>query len=160
MDKDNYIVRQEICLNPEIKFVKTHPNAKLPSSQEGDVNYGDTGYDLFSVEDITIPARNSAVVNIGITLGDVHPGFWIRIEPRSGMGFKSSIQPHLGVIDNGYRGDMGVKLYNFSDDDYDVSVGDRVAQLAVYPLIRPRMTWVDEVVETDRGSCGFGSTGK
>ena len=77
---------------------------------------GDTGFDLVAVEQTTILQRGSAVVPVGLTLADITPGYWIRIEPRSGLGFKHNLQPHLGVIDNGYRGDLAVKLYNFSDN--------------------------------------------
>lgn len=161
MNKENYISRQSFCLNPRIKFKKTHPDAKLPSSKDAeDINFGDTGYDLYSVEDTVVPKKGSVIVNVGLMLADMHPGIWVRIEPRSGLGFKSGIQPHLGVIDNGYRGDMGVKLYNFSDEDYSVNVGDRIAQLVVYPLFRPRMEWSDDITNSDRGDSGFGSTGK
>ena len=147
----------------KLKFLRTHPDAKLPSANIGvGVGVGDSGYDLVAVEDAHIGTSplNSAVVPVGLTLAYVEPGFWFRIEPRSGLGFKYSIQPHLGVIDNGYRGDLGVKLYNLGREPYEVKKGDRIAQLVVYPLIQPECSWVDEVVESDRGDSGFGSTGK
>ena len=75
------------------------------------------------------------------------------------MGFKHSIQPHLGVIDNSYRGDLAVKLYNFSNVDYNVLKGDRVAQIAYFPLLCVESAWATETEETDRGSNGFGSSG-
>ena len=89
----------------------------------------------------------------------IEKGFWFRIEPRSGLGFKHNLQPHLGVIDNGYRGDLGVKLYNFSSTSYTVNKGDRIAQFVVYPLIHPQCEWADDVVESDHGDKGFGSSG-
>lgn len=143
-----------------IKFKKTHPDAVLPRVNNGDYGTGDSGYDLTAVEERFLPAGGSVVVPVGLTLADVTPGYWIRIEPRSGLGFKHNIQPHLGVIDNGYRGDLGVKLYNFSDcgNGYTVKKGDRVAQLVVYPLIQPEMSFSDEVTDTSRGDKGFGSS--
>ena len=97
-----------------------------------------------------------------MTLADITPGYWIRIEPRSGLGFKHSVQPHLGVIDNGYRGDLGVKLYNFNTNDtsdgLQVKKGDKIAQLVVYPLIQPKFSFSDEISETTRGDNGFGSS--
>lgn len=143
-----------------IKFKRTHPDACLPSANNTEDSLGDSGYDLTSVQAVTIPAKGSAVVPVGLTLAYVKPGWWFRIEPRSGLGFKYNIQPHLGVIDNGYRGDLGVKLYNFGDKDYEVLIGDRVAQFVVYPLIQPVCEWADEVEESDRGVSGFGSSGK
>ena len=146
-------------MNISVKFKKTHPDSVLPQANNNQLATGDTGYDLIAVEDVKISCGKSEVVPVGLTLADISPGYWIRIEPRSGLGFKHSIQPHLGVIDNGYRGDLSVKLYNFHDKlDYMVSKGDKIAQLVVYPLIQPTFTFTDEVTETIRGENGFGSS--
>lgn len=148
--------------NVFIKLKKTHPDAVLPAANNKELALGDTGYDLVAVEDVLIPSKSSEIVPVGLTLADISPGYWLRIEPRSGLGFKHSIQPHLGVIDNGYRGDLGVKLYNFRSDDnvdgYLVKKGDKIAQLVVYPLIQPLFTFSDEISETSRGDNGFGSS--
>ena len=152
------VTKPHLLVNPVIKFKKTHPDAVLPAANNDDLNFGDTGYDLVAVEDT--PISRSGVVPVGLTLAYIEPGFWFRIEPRSGLGFKHHIQPHLGVIDNGYRGDLGVKLYNLGHRQYNVKKGDRVAQLVVYPLIQPVCEWADDVEETSRGDKGFGSTGK
>jgi dUTP pyrophosphatase len=154
--------RQHLLLNPRVEFVKTHPDAQLPkASTIGTIGTGDTGYDLTAVEDVHIGvgSNNSSLVPVGLTLAYIENGFWFRIEPRSGLGFKHSLQPHLGVIDNGYRGDLGVKLYNFGSDAYQVKKGDRIAQFVVYPLIQPQCSWAVEVAQSDRGSDGLGSSG-
>lgn len=80
----------------EIHFKKTHPEALLPRRN----NSNDTGYDLFAVEDVTIPSKGDGVVPTGIQVAKVPENIWYLILPRSGMGFKHGIQPHLGVIDN------------------------------------------------------------
>lgn len=145
----------------EIKVLKTHSDARLPEANDNTPMTGDTGYDLSAVEYVCIPPGESAVVPIGLQLAYITPGFWFRIEPRSGLGFKKSIQPHLGVIDNSYRGDLGVKLYNFHSKTYlEVAQGDRIAQLVVYPLIQAEIQFTDNIDETSRGNSGFGSTGK
>jgi len=145
--------------NLQIKVKKTHPAACLPQANNKEVGVGDSGYDLVSVENVIIPASGSSIVPVGLTLADITPGYWLRIEPRSGLGFKHNIQPHLGVIDNGYRGDLGVKLYNFSStDDYQVNAGDRIAQLVVYQLNQSTFTFTDDVSVTERGDKGFGSS--
>ena len=148
--------------NVSIKLKKTHPDAVLPVANNSQLAVGDTGYDLVAVEDTFIPRGSSEVVPVGLTLADITPGYWVRIEPRSGLGFKHSIQPHLGVIDNGYRGDLGVKLYNFNSDHqidgHQVKKGDKIAQLVVYPLIQPQFSFSDEVTDTSRGAKGFGSS--
>ena len=160
------IVQQHLLLNPKVKFVKTHPDAQLLKANNSEIGTGDSGYDLVAVEDVLIKADSSAVVPVGLTLAYIESGFWFRIEPRSGLGFKHSIQPHLGVIDNGYRGDLGVKLYNFNKDhrnmtlaNHQVKKGDRIAQFVVYPLIHPQCSWSDEIIESNRGDKGFGSSG-
>jgi dUTP pyrophosphatase len=121
---------------------------------------GDTGYDISGVEDKVIPANGSATVYTGIELAYISPGFWFSVAPRSGLGFNKGIQPHLGTIDNPYRGDMGIKLYNFSNEDYQVSKGDRIAQLIFFPVVEPNISWSDIKHETERNEDGLGSSGK
>ena len=82
-----------------MKFVKTHEDAKLPERAHD----SDSGYDLYSVSEVIVPGDGSVVVPVGLTLGYLTPGWWFRVEPRSGLGFKHNLQPHLGIIDNGYR---------------------------------------------------------
>lgn len=148
-------------MNISVKLVKTHDDAVLPVANNKDPLTGDSGYDLYAVEDVVITRSSSAVVPVGLTLADITPGYWIRIEPRSGLGFKHSLQPHLGVIDNGYRGDLAVKMYNFNgSSSYTVKKGDKIAQLVVYPLLQPIFEFTDTVTETSRGDKGFGSSDK
>jgi dUTP pyrophosphatase len=142
----------------KIKLIKTHEDAVLPTANNKEPGTGDTGFDLVAVEDAVIQNRDSTVVPVGLTVADITPGFWFRIEPRSGLGFKHNIQPHLGVIDNGYRGDLGVKLYNFGENTYTVNKGDKIAQLVVYPLLQPVFEFTDTVTESKRGEKGFGSS--
>lgn len=139
----------------ELRFEKTNDSAVLPCKNHSN----DTGLDVASVVDITIPAKSSAVVDVGLKFSYIEPGYWVKIEGRSGLGFKHGIMPHPGIIDEGYRGDAGVKLYNLTDKDYNVKAGDRVAQFVVY---RNYDVEVSEgaVVESDRGEKGFGSSGK
>jgi dUTP pyrophosphatase len=135
-------------------FEKTHPDAKLPAKNHPD----DTGYDVYCVEDKTIAARGSAVVNVGLKFANIPEGYWIRIEGRSGIGFKHGIQPHPGIIDNGYRSDAGIKLYNLTDTDYHVKTGDRIAQFVLYPLIHFPIDF-GTPTDSERGEKGFGSSG-
>jgi dUTP pyrophosphatase len=143
-----------------LKFVMTHPAAVLPVRKHDDPLTGDAGYDMTAVETTTIPARSAAVVPVGLTLADVPPGIFIRIESRSGLQFKHNIHAFGGIIDTNYRGCMGCRLINNSDVDYVVQPGDRIAQLVCYPLVTPATAWSDEATSTDRGANGFGSTGK
>lgn len=147
----------EVLKNFTLSFLKTDENAKLPQKN----NHTDTGYDVFCVEDKIIPAKGSAVVGVGLKFANIPTGFWIKIEGRSGLGFKHGILPHPGIIDNGYRGDAGIKLYNLSDKDYEVKSGDRIAQFVLYPIAHAlTVEFVDELQESERGEKGFGSSGK
>jgi len=149
---DNAIIR---CVDAKIKFKRTNPDAKLPTKN----NDSDTGFDVYSVESKSIPARGSAVVDVGLDFADITPGFWVRVEGRSGLGFKYGIAPHPGIIDSGYRSNAGIKLYNLTDNDYEIQKGDRIAQFVVY---RNYIVSISEgdIVESDRGANGFGSSGK
>ena len=147
-------------LYPEIRFKALDSSAILPSTNLTEEGKGNSGYDLYCIEDVIIPPKSSVEVKTGLQLAYITEGYWFRIEPRSGLGFKNSLQPHLGIIDQPYRGNLGVKMYNFSEVNYTFKKGDRCAQLVVYPLIQPKISWTDEIEETQRGSNGFGSTGK
>lgn len=141
-----------------LKFVKTHEDARLPERNHKDPLTGDVGYDLFAVESVEIPPQQAAIVPVGLVLGDITPGYWFRIEARSGLGFKKGLQPHPGVIDNPYRGSLGVKLYNLSNDTQKIEKGQACAQFIVYKMIQSEVEWIDEVVPSKRGSKGFGSS--
>jgi dUTP pyrophosphatase len=141
---------------PKMVFEKIHPNAQLPKR----AHPNDEGWDLFAVEEQTIEAKSSAIIKVGLKLAFLDDGYWIKVESRSGLAFKSDIVAHQGVIDAGYRGELGVKLFNFSNIPYDVKVGDRVCQIAVkYSITNFGVEW-GKTVPTQRGSNGFGSTGK
>ena len=144
-------------MSESISFVKTNESALLPRKN----NSSDSGYDVYCVEDKTIPAKSSAVVDVGLKFAYIPKDYWIKVESRSGLGFKHSILAHPGIIDNGYRGDAGIKLYNLSDSDYYVKKGDRIAQFVLYPLA-PNFSveFSDKIVESSRGEKGFGSSGK
>lgn len=141
--------------SPSMKFLKTHPDACLPKKNHKD----DAGWDLFAVEDTIIPGGSRCTVPVGLKLAYLEPGYWIKVCSRSGLSFKHGILAHPGVIDNGYRGDLGVLLYNHSKEDYHVKKGDRVAQITLHFNIDVNVDF-GEIQETDRGEKGFGSSGK
>jgi len=148
-------------ITPRIGFIKEHPDAKLPECNQKDAMTGDTGYDLYCIESSYIQPKTSAVVDVGLKVAYIEPGYWFQIMPRSGLGFKKGIQPHLGVIDNQYRGSLAVKLYNFSAvNPVSINKGDRIAQIVIHQLNQVVMQFVDNVSETARGSSGLGSSGK
>ena len=81
---------------------------------------------------------------------------------RSGLGIKHGVAlaNGVGVIDSDYRGEIRVGLVNQSDEAYTVQPGDRIAQLAVVPVVRAELELAQELDETARGAGGLGSTGK
>jgi len=145
--------------NSGVKFLKTHPDAVLPERNHKDSFTGDSGYDVTAVEDTVIPARGAAIVPVGLKLAYLPPGIWIRVESRSGLQFKYGLQAFNGIIDNQYRGDLGIRVLNHSDNDYTVKKGDRVAQFVLYPLVTLESSWSESIHETERGEKGFGSSG-
>lgn len=146
---------ESILRKPVIKFSKTHGEAQLPKKNHKD----DAGWDLFAVEDTVIPANGKGIVNVGLKLAYLEPGYWIRVASRSGLSFKNGILAHPGVVDNGYRGDLGVLLYNYSTVDHAITKGDRVAQIVIHFNIDMDVEW-GEVEQTERGEKGFGSSGR
>ncbi|KAL6215892.1 hypothetical protein ACLB2K_015318 [Fragaria x ananassa] len=116
------------------------------------------GYDLSSATEMKIPARGKALVPTDLSIA-VPEGTYARVAPRSGLALKHSIDVGAGVIDADYRGSVGVILFNHSDVDFEVKVGDRIAQLIIEKIITPDVMEVEDLDCTVRGEGGFGSTG-
>lgn len=86
-------------------------------------------------------------------------GTYGRIAPRSGLAAKHFIDIGAGVIDSDYRGEVKVLMFNFSEEEFKVSVGDRIAQLIVEKYTRTEIEEVTDLTDSERGAGGFGSTG-
>ena len=140
-----------------LKFKRIHPDAVLPAY----AHPSDAGMDIRSVADVTVPARGRALVPTGLVVL-LPPLYEAQVRPRSGLALKHGITVlnTPGTIDSGYRGEIGVILFNSSDVDFQVKKGDRVAQVVIAPVIQPVIEEAQEIDETDRGAGGFGSTGK
>ena len=139
------------------KFKRIHPDAVLPAY----AHPSDAGMDIRSVADVTVPARGRALVPTGLVVL-LPPLYEAQVRPRSGLALKHGITVlnTPGTIDSGYRGEIGVILFNSSDVDFQVKKGDRVAQVVIAPVTQPVIEEAQEIDETDRGAGGFGSTGK
>ena len=105
-----------------------------------------------------VPARGKAMLKTDIAIA-VPLGTYGRVAPRSGLALKHGIDVGAGVIDEDYRGNVGVILFNHSDVDFLVAAGDRVAQLILEKIETPEVEVVEDLSETVRGGGGFGSTG-
>lgn len=142
----------------EIKFKKITEDAILPRQNNPDTLTGDAGFDLFGTEQITVPARGSVIAPTGLQIADITKGYWFKIEGRSGLGFHHSVIPHPGVVDNQYRGELQVKLYNQSDIDVTIEKGKGIAQFVVFKMNIVKVSVSEEITSTARGEKGFGSS--
>jgi len=118
----------------------------------------DAGYDLYSPEDVIVEAKDSAFIDIGVHI-EIPQRFVGFIKSKSGLNVNHGIVSE-GVIDAGYTGSIKVKLYNHGGYDYKVKKGDKVSQLVILPIVTPELELVEKLDDTDRGSNGFGSTGR
>ncbi|KAL1585549.1 hypothetical protein WHR41_05728 [Cladosporium halotolerans] len=136
----------------QVKFLS--PTAKAPTRGSAFA----AGYDLYASKPTTIPARGKVLVDTDISIA-VPAGTYGRVAPRSGLASKHSIDVGAGVIDADYRGPLKVLLFNFSEVDFKVEEGERVAQLIIERIYTPEVVVVEELEQTVRGVGGFGSTG-
>lgn len=113
----------------------------------------------FSAETTTIPARGRAVVRTDISIA-IPDGTYGRVASRSGLAVKHGIDVGAGVVDADYRGPLGVVLFNHSNADFVISIGDRIAQLILETIVTPPIEAVAALNATPRGAGGFGSTGR
>ena len=120
----------------------------------------DAGMDVRSVRELVIPPGGRALVPPGLVV-NLPAGYEAQVRPRPGLALKAGVTVlnSPGTIDAGYRGEIGVILANFGQDDFKVNVGDRIAQLVIAPVLQPVVVEATEVDSTDRGAGGFGSTG-
>ena len=156
----NRVAFQYMSENIKISFVKTHSDAQLPQRNNKEHGIGDTGYDVYAIEDTLIEAHSTKNVPIGLDIGYIQPNYWIRIESRSGMFFRHGITAFPGVVDCSYRGKLGIAMINNTSMEYKIQKGDRIAQLVIYKLIECDVSWTDVKDETSRGDKGFGSSGR
>lgn len=121
----------------------------------------DAAADIYALEDTLIQANTfSNKLRTGVSI-QLPEGWLALILPRSSIGAKTSLRlsNSVGLIDSGYRGELGVLYDNTSDNDVKIKKGDRIAQLLVMPSYRFKAQKVDILGTSDRGIGGFGSTG-
>lgn len=131
-----------------------HPDAKVPHMAKE----GDGAFDIYSCENVVIGPRTTAAIDCGFAL-EIPLGYKVMINGRSGLASKG-IFCHVGTIDSGYRGKLGTILYNLTDVDYVIMLGDRVGQISLQQVIPTSFEEVVELSASARGDTGFGSSGK
>lgn len=120
---------------------------------------GAAGYDLYAAYDYNILAQERQLVQTDIQV-KLPKGTYGRVAPRSGLALKYGIDILAGVIDEDYRGSIGVVVINTGKNDFSINKGDRIAQLILEKIHVTDPIFVDKIDdETYRNLGGFGSTG-
>lgn len=130
----------------------------------------DAGFDLYAPQDFVIKGNissnfyihnfslSSAIVDTGVHIA-IPKGYVGMIKSKSGLNVKKGLIAE-GVIDSGYTGSIVVKLYNLSQYERQFNRGDKIAQLVIMPISTEGLELVDKLDDTERGTGGFGSTGR
>lgn len=130
------------------------PGAKMPERAHS----ADAGYDLFSREDAVVQPNMGCAFDTGVHVA-IPEGYVGFLKSKSGLNVKHSIQSE-GVIDSGYTGSIVVKLFNHGTKGVEIKKGQKISQLVLLPIVTPELVLVDRLEDTERGTGGFGSTGK
>jgi len=121
----------------------------------------DAASDLRSRIDLDLTPGRSTLVPTGIFM-ELPVGYEAQVRPRSGLALKHDLMltNSPGTIDAGYRGEVGVILYNAGKETFHISRGDRIAQMVIARLAETELVPADSLSDSDRGEGGFGSTGR
>lgn len=118
----------------------------------------DAGIDLFTPVDFVVPAHGFAFVDTGVHV-ELPWGTCGHVCSKSGLNRNFGITAD-GTVDEGYTGAVGITVHNSGDSDYEFNRGDKVAQLVIELIARPKLVLVSKVTGGERGDNGYGSTGK
>lgn len=139
--------------NGVLKYVKIFDYACAPTKATPD----SAGYDLSSIEEKEIQPNGTEIFRTGIKIA-LPLGTCGRISSRSGLGFNHSIVAFEGIIDQDYRGEIMIKLFNHGNSAYRVKIKDKIAQLICFDVRKPDVVCVRDLDETVRGERRFGSS--
>ena len=137
-----------------LEFKKLHPDAIVPQRAHD----SDAGMDVYTIEDIRIPARGDVLTGLGLAC-KFPKGHALLVYNKSGRATKLKLDKGAEVIDAGYRGEIHVHLFNHSDNNVVIRKGEKIAQMILVPIWSGQPVEVDELDETERGDGGFGSSG-
>jgi dUTP pyrophosphatase len=140
----------------KVKIKKLSPDAVIPKYAHA----GDSGMDICSIEDVVIRPGSWSTIRTGLAV-ELPPGTEAQVRPRSGLAARHAISVlnTPGTIDEGYRGEVCVILANHGNEPFAVTVGMRIAQMVICPVLRVEIEEGDTLSETARATGGFGSTG-
>jgi len=120
-----------------------------------------SGMDVRSVEDCEIESSSWKLISTGL-FPEIPIGYEIQVRSRSGLAAKNGVfvLNSPGTVDSDYRGEIKIILANMGSEIFKISIGDRIAQLVVSPVTKATVVSVETISNTERGSGGFGSTGR
>ena len=141
----------------KIKIKKLNELAIIPTY----ARKGDAGMDLYSIEDYSLKPGERKLFPTGLAI-EIPIGYELQLRPRSGLAYKHgiSIVNSPGTIDSGYRGDVGIILINHGEKDFEIKIGDRIAQGILNKVEEVDFIEVENLSESERGEGGFGHSGK
>ena len=147
-------------MNIDLKILDSRMREHLPAY----ATPGSAGLDLRACLDapLVMAPGDAKLIPTGIAIHLSDPGYCAMILPRSGLGHKHGIVLGnlVGLIDSDYQGPLMVSCWNRGREPFTIEPMERIAQMIVVPVVRVQWNPVDAFVATDRGSGGFGSTGK
>ncbi|MFZ4792204.1 MAG: dUTP diphosphatase [Candidatus Competibacteraceae bacterium] len=125
---------------------------------------GSAGLDLRAclTEPLTVQPGETHLISTGLAIHISDPGLAALVLPRSGLGHKHGIVLGnlVGLIDSDYQGELLVSCWNRGQTPFTIAVGERIAQLIIVPVVRAKFDLVPEFTPSERGSGGFGHSGR
>jgi dUTP pyrophosphatase len=146
-------VSKETKKNVKLGVKKLSEKAILPVYAKE----GDSGFDLHSAESGVIDPHGHLAFKTDLAF-EIPKGYEIQVRSRSGLG-SLGLQAHFGTVDQGFKGNVGVILYNHTKWPYKISPGDRIAQAVLSKVNYATIIEVSSLSTSERGEEGFGSTG-
>ena len=145
----------------EIKTKRLTQTTTLPTRGSDQAAGSDLHADIGDSEYVVVHPHSTNVIGTGLAV-EIPDGYFGAIFARSGLATKEGLRPAncVGVVDSDYRGEIKVAIHNDMATERYITHGERIAQLVIMPYLPVGYTEVDELSDTDRGSGGFGSTGK
>lgn len=147
---------------PVVRLKRLRPERDADIPLPAYMTSGAAGMDLPAAVDapVTLAPGDTALVPTGFAMA-LPEGYEAQVRPRSGLAIRYGIGliNAPGTIDSDYRGEIKIALINLGKTDFTVHRGDRIAQMVIQQVCRPRLTVVESIEETDRNAGGFGHTG-
>lgn len=139
----------------KVKFKRLSEDVKLPKY----MTKGSSGMDFYAYYGAWVPPGETVKIESGLEV-ELPEGYGMEVKGRSGLSLNQNYHIKTGVIDSDYRGEIGFIISNPSNENLFIARGERIAQGIIYRIEQASIEEVDELTDTDRGTGGFGHTGK